>query len=165
MYDFFLKILRDEVNTSSLIDIQRVKLNEYRSYLNNAFYQLSTQNTEVQKYFNHIVKNILRDVDLLVRIRLVKNIMTSSRPGDSIDTDFYSIVDKIVNFMKIFISSIYIGYDSNLCVIFKNKCIVNNRIFIKGDIARLDPLTSLKLYLNDCIELITKPYITDLVEK
>lgn len=165
MYDLFLKILRDEVNTKPLIDIQRVKVNEYRSYLFNMFYQLSTQSIEAQKYFNQIVKNILRDAELLIRVRLVKNILSSSKPSDSIDTDFYSILDKVVYFMKIFVSSFYTGYDNSLYVVFKKKCIINGRVFEKGDIVKLDPLNSFKLYLSDCIELITKPYIAGFLEK
>lgn len=165
MYDLFLKILREELNTTGVVDIQRIKINEYRNYLSNIIHQISTQNAEVSKYFNEIIKNILRDVDLLTRIRLVKNILSSTKPSDSVDNDFYNIVDKLIYFMKIYLSSLHVGYDNYIYVLFKNKCIVNNRVFNKGDVVKLDPSTCLKLYLSDCVELLIKPCVKYLIDK
>ncbi|MEM0380096.1 MAG: hypothetical protein QXP71_02075 [Desulfurococcaceae archaeon] len=164
MYDLFLRILRDEINSSSLIDISRIKINEYRNYLVNAFREISTENTEVQKYFNEIIKNIMRDADLLVRMRLVKNILNSIKPVDSVDTDLYSIVEKLIYFYKVFLTNFYIGVDDNIYVVFRRKCSVDNRVFMKNDIVKLDPLTCIKLYLNDCVDLIVKPYIVETIE-
>lgn len=161
MYDLFLRILRDELNTSNIIDIQHVKINEYRNYLYNALYQLSTQNTETRRYFNEIVRNILKDVDLLIRVRFLKNILGSSKPSDSVDSDFYNFIDKIIYFMKILFTNFYIGQDTNMYVIFKNKCIASNRVFSKGDLVKLDSKTCLKLYLNDCVDIVIKPYVVE----
>lgn len=162
MYDLFLKLLREEVASKSIVEIQRIKLDEYREYLVNSFSQLANRGAETQKYFSEMVKKVIGDSDLLFRVRLAKYALGSSKPRESVDRELYDLADKMLQFAKLYYSSFYVGQDE-LHVVFIEKCALNGATLARGDVLRVKPADGLKLYLNNCAEPIVKPYVNSLL--
>jgi len=164
MYDIFLKQVRQEILSTNILELNPLKFNEYKSYVKNSLKELVNIDKQSLVFFNQLVKNIVKDVDLLVKTRFVKAILGSKLQGESIDQDFIKILNNMIDYVKQYLSGFTIDYEGRVVAVFLRDCRIGDRVYRRGDISLLDPYTSLKLYVDQCIKILNQPYIASILE-
>jgi len=163
MYDIFLKHVRQEILSVNILELNPLKFNEYKAYVKNSLKELVNVDKQSLVFFNQLVKNIAKDVDLLVKTRFVKAILGSRLQGESVDQDFIKTVGNLIDYVKQYLSGFTIEYEGRVVSVFLRDCRVGDRLFRKGDITLLDPRTSLKLYMDQCIKILYQPYVASIL--
>ncbi len=150
--------MREELFSLNPITVHQVKINEYRSFMKNNLALLPSIERESWKYFEKVLENTVKDIDMFTRMRFIKLVLNPSIPRESIDHDLLSNIEKFVEFMKLYYSGFTIEYEGKVLVRFLRDCIVDNKRFRKGDIALIDYGLGFKLYIEDYVELLIEPY-------
>lgn len=161
MYDLFLKLVRQELASSSLINIHSIKINEYKAYMRNNLRELINLDEKSLNYFNKMLKNVFKDLDLLIRLRIVKAALGSEICEEGLDIPFLKMIEKIVEYIRVLYSGFVIENENNIAVRFKKNCYVDNRMYRKGDLVFLNNIGTFHMFMNDCIELVIEPYVRD----
>ncbi len=163
MYDLFLKLVRQELTSPTLIEIHPIKLNEYKAYMRNNLRELVNVNEKSIQYYIKMVENVFKDLDLLIRLRIIKAIIGSEITGESIDANFLYMINRAIDYLKLLFSGFIIEYENNVMVKFKKDCYVDGKMYRRGDLILLDNVTAFKLFLHECVDLVIEPYIKDKV--
>ncbi len=159
MYDLFLRIIREELSSSKIVNIPQTRINEYYSFMKNSLSELHVLDKDTIRYFNETIKNIEKDVDLLIRFRIVKHVLGSNISPNSFDNDMFSIIDSVIEYMKELYTGFYIGSGEKILVVFKKNCMLDNRVYRKGDIVWIDWRKGFSMFIDKCIEVVKEPYI------
>jgi hypothetical protein len=159
MYDLFLRLLRDEINSDKLTSIPQIKVSEYESFIKNSVEELIYSGREAKEVFTYIVKNIFRDSGLLAKFRMAKSVLNNEVSEDSIDREILRKNTLLARFLKLYLSRLIIDSGGRLGVIFKKDIILGNRRYKAGDLALLPLSDALNYYLLEAVEPILNPYI------
>jgi len=164
MFDLFLKLVRQELSSRELIELHPIKIGEYKAFLRNILKQLIELSSGEGKYLNIAVSNILSDVDLLVKLRIMKIALGSKIPGESIDKEILEPLNKLIEFTKSYLAGLLIEYENNIAVIFKSDLVVHGRRYKRGDVTVLPVSRALELFIQGYIDVIIEPSMKRLLE-
>jgi hypothetical protein len=159
MYDLFLRLLRDEINSDKLTSIPQIKVSEYESFMRNSMEELIYSGRDAKEIFTYIVKNILKDSELLTKLRMAKSVLNNEVSEDSIDQEVLRKNILLVRFLKLYLSRLIIDSGGKLGVVFKKDIILGNKRYKAGDLVLLPLSDALNYYLLEAVELILNPYI------
>lgn len=155
MYDLFLKLAREELSSTKLTQLDQVKLREYRSFIDSTLNSL-VKNVEAFDYFKSIVTNVLKDLDLWVRFRLVKYILNPKSMDEVYDNQFISIIERLIELYKWFFSGLSISYRDLMFVKVKDNVVVRGRVLRRNDYVFLNVKEYVELFINDKITPIPR---------
>lgn len=159
MYDTLLRLIREEINSDKITLIHPTKIQEYESFIKNHISDLIHIDKNSKKLFDRIVKNIVYDAELLLRLRLAKKSLGSNHPDDTIDKFILEKIDKIIDFAKLYISKFLLGVGDKLVVKCKKEFFINSEKYRPGDIVIMNAEEAFDHYISGNIELLIDPYI------
>ncbi len=159
MYDLFLRLLRDEINSDRLTGIPQIKVSEYESFMRNSVEELIYSGREAKEIFTYIVKNIFKDSKLLAKLRIVKSVLNNEVSEDSIDQEILRKNILLARFLGLYLSRLIIDNGGKLGVIFKRDIVFGRKKYRVGDLALLPLSDALNYYLLEAVELILNPYV------
>ncbi|RLG80133.1 MAG: hypothetical protein DRO13_04465 [Thermoprotei archaeon] len=165
MYDIFLRMVREELESARITTIPSSKISDYKSYIKNLFSQIPVLDESSRKYLGLVFTNVITDLDTFVRIRLVKAILGSELPRETADKILLEIVPKIVDLAKKIYSGFFVEYEGKPIVIFKHNCYHRGREYVSGDITIVDQGDAMTLYLSGCIDFIPQPYLKEFLTR
>lgn len=155
MYDLFLKLAREELSSTKLTQLDQVKLREYKSFIDSTLNSL-IKNVEAFDYFKSIVTNVLKDLDLWVRFRLVKYILNPKSMDEVYDNLFISIIEKLIELYKWFFSGLSISYRDLMFVKVNDNVVIHGRVLRKNDYVFLNVKDYVELFINNKITPIPR---------
>jgi hypothetical protein len=159
VFDTYLKLVRQEITSKELVEILPIRVRKYKSYIRSNIRQLAELDPESYKYMEKMMNNILKDVDLLVRTRMIKVLLGSKPSSESIDQRFLQILEGIAEYIKLYLSGLMIEYENNIVVEFKDNMVYRGKSYRRGDIVLMDVFEAFKLYIQGLVEPILNPYI------
>ncbi|MET1159706.1 MAG: hypothetical protein ABWW65_01985 [Thermoprotei archaeon] len=165
MYDFFLRVLREEIESTKLVNIHLTSFNDYRSYIKNILAQASISSGNATEYVSKLVENIMRDTDMLAKIRIFKAIFNAEIPEETIDKDIVSSMRKLVDFLKTYLSGFLVTYEDKVICKLNSSLNIGKHLYRRGDLIFVEPKLASLLFINDAIECFTYPLIKMIISK
>lgn len=159
MYDVFLRLFREELQSSHITIIPRSKIDDYKGFMETSIRELFLLEREAKKYFDEVIDKSRKDLENLINMRIAKLILGSKLPEQSFDKDFLEYVAKIIDFMTKYYAGHYIEHGNKVFVEFRERCMLDGKLFEKGDIFLIDPVKALGLYVLGYANPVYKPYI------
>ncbi|OYT40842.1 MAG: hypothetical protein B6U89_00840 [Desulfurococcales archaeon ex4484_58] len=161
MYDLFLRMTREEILSPKPISLSKTKINEYKSFMNNALIQLAFNDRSTWKYFDETIFKTIDDLRLFAKFRLAKTLLSSFIPKDSLDKNILDLLDRFIELYVNIYSSFTVKYEEKFIIMVKNDTCIDNILYRKGDILMLDEKDVIKYYLLGVLDFIKEPYILE----
>jgi len=158
MFDLYLKTIRQELESRNLVELHPLKVGEYKAFLRSVVKQLIEGGQGAEKYLSRVLDNVFRDVDLLVRLRVVKAALGASTTGESVDSELLRCVEKIIEFSVKYLAGVLVEHESSIAVKFLKNCSVNGRKYRRGDVTFLSLSKALILFLQGCVDPIPEVF-------
>jgi len=159
MFDLYLKTIRQELESRNLVELHPLKVGEYKTFLRNTVKQLIERGQGAEKYLSRVLDNIFRDVDLLVRLRIVKTALGASIAGESVDSELLRYVEKIVEFSAKYLAGVLVEREGHIAVKFLKNCSVDGRKYKRGDVTSLTMSNALIMFLKGCVDPVPEVFM------
>lgn len=159
MYDVFLRLFREELQSSRITIIPRSKIDDYKGFMENSIRELFFLGQEARKYFDEVIEKSRKDLENLISMRIAKLVLGSELPEQSFDKDFLEYIARLIDFISKYYAGYYIEHGNKMFVEFKEQCMFEGKLFEKGDIVLIEPIKASGLYVLGYVEPVYKPYI------
>ncbi len=159
MYDIFLRLFREELQSSRITIIPRSKIDDYKGFMETNIRELFSLEHEARKYFDEVIEKSRKDLENLIGMRIAKLVLGSELPEQSFDKSLLEYIAKLIDFVSKYYAGYYIEYGDKVFVEFREQSMFEGKLFEKGDVALIEPIKALGLYVLGYVEPIYKPYI------
>jgi len=158
MFDLYLKAIRQELESRNLVELHPLKVSEYKTFLRNTVKQLIEGGQGAEKYLSRVLDNVFHDVDLLVRLRIVKTALGASITGESVDSELLKHVEKIIEFSVKYLAGVLVEREGSIAVKFLKNCSMDGRKYRRGDVTFLSLSKALTLFLQGCVDPVQEVF-------
>lgn len=159
MSDVVIRIIREELRNSGLIQIPRSKLQDISSVLMKMLWKIHITSEESKLIVSRILNNMEQDIEILARTRLLKLILKNELAQGSFDEKISILLMNIIKAERDLMSPLVVKYHDKVLYFFKKTCIVNSKIYRAYDMALLDLEDLVFAEINNCGETLRHPFL------
>lgn len=150
MSEHLLRVTREELQSAGLVQLGQQKVASVLEVVSRLFSRLHELNSVEKEVTYGILRRLSSDIELLVKVRLVKSIITGDTSPESVDSIILKTLQALARSENIVLSPLTVRYGTRIAFLFSKNCEVSGRSYRRGDLALLEPWDLVLANIHEC---------------
>lgn len=151
-------MVREEFQSTGLTQLSQQRIAGILSIVSRLLSRVHELSSSEKEAVYGVLGRLSNDIDLLVKVRLIKSIMTGDVSPESVDSVVLKTLQALVKSERVLVSPLTVRYGTRVMFLFSKNCTLSGRSYRKGDLALLEPWDLVLAKMQECGEAIEEPF-------
>lgn len=158
MSEHYLKLVREELKSSTLTQIPPLRLASILQVIRKSLMNVHVIDELSKEVLYMLLKRVVEDTNLLVRVRLLKVILQGQIEISSVDVEHAKALLAILKSGESLFSPVVLKYGDRVLYEFTSICQIGGKTYRKNEIAALSVRDLILAEMGECGKVLLDPF-------
>lgn len=158
MSEHYLKLVREELKSSTLTQIPPLRLASILQVVRKSLMNVHAIDELGKELLYMLLKRVVEDTNLLVRIRFLKVILQGQVESSSADVEYAKALLAVLKSGESLFSPVVLKYGDRVLYEFTSNCQIGGKTYRKNEIAVLPVRDLILAEISECGKVLLDPF-------
>lgn len=158
MSEHYLKLVREELKSSTLTQIPHLRLASVLQVVRKSLTNVHVIDELGREVLYMLLKRIVEDANLLVRVRFLKVILQGQVESNSVDVEHAKALVAVLKAGESLFSPVVLKYGDRVLYKFTSNCQINGKTYRKNEVSALSARDLIFAEISECGEVLLDPF-------
>lgn len=158
MSEHFLKLVREELKSTSLVQVQLSKLTAILQLVRRSLMGISALDDLGKEVLRGLLRRSADDARFLAKVRLLKVLLQERVESSSVDVELAKATLALLSAEEHIFSPVVLRYGDKVAYKFTSNCTIGEKVYRRGEVALLSVKELVVASINECGEPLVDPF-------
>ncbi|MEM1529466.1 MAG: hypothetical protein QXP03_05215 [Desulfurococcaceae archaeon] len=158
MSEYYLKLVREELKSGALTQIPHLRLASILQVIRKSLMNVHVIDELGKEVLYMLLKRVVDDAGLLVRVRFLKVILQGQVENSSVDVEHAKALLAVMKAGESLFSPVVLKYGDRILYEFTSNCQINGKNYRKNEIAALPIRDLILAEVSGCGRVLLDPF-------